>query len=80
MTSTYKGTLRGNSIEWDDEAPAEEGPVPVEVTLVSGRKTDGKKLREALEALAAAGGVRSIPDPIAWQREIRRDRPLHGRD
>lgn len=33
-----------------------------------------------LSQLAAAGGIRSIPDPLAWQREIRQDRPLPGRD
>jgi hypothetical protein len=35
---------------------------------------------EALERLAAAGGIKSIRDPVAWQREIRRDRPLPGRE
>jgi hypothetical protein len=35
---------------------------------------------EALERLAALGGIKSIPDPVAWQREIRKDRPLPGRE
>ncbi|CAN5773019.1 hypothetical protein BH20VER1_BH20VER1_12440 [soil metagenome] len=26
------------------------------------------------------GGIRSIPDPVAWQREQRQDRPLPGRE
>lgn len=34
----------------------------------------------ALKELAAMGGIASIPDPAAWQREIREDRPLPGRD
>jgi hypothetical protein len=34
----------------------------------------------ALEELARAGGIASIPDPAAWQREIREDRPLPGRE
>lgn len=37
--------------------------------------------REALAALRALGGLRDvIPDPMAWQRELREDRPLPGRD
>ncbi len=36
---------------------------------------------EALEALRAAGGLHDvIPDPVAWQREQRKDRPLPGRE
>jgi hypothetical protein len=34
----------------------------------------------ALEEIAEAGGIASIPDPAAWQREIRDERPLPGRD
>ncbi len=42
----------------------------------------GAKQRDAvtfLEQIAARGGV-DIPDPVAWQREVREDRPLPGRD
>ena len=36
---------------------------------------------EAFKVLRAAGGLRHvIPDPVAWQREQRADRPLPGRD
>lgn len=35
---------------------------------------------EALEQLAAMGGIQSIPDPVAWQKEQRKDRPLPGRE
>lgn len=34
---------------------------------------------KALERLAARGGIRSIPDPAAWQRGQRADRVLPGR-
>lgn len=37
------------------------------------------KLRESFERLAAAGGIQSITDPVAWQREQREDRDLPGR-
>ncbi|MDO7876467.1 hypothetical protein Q5H93_17110 [Hymenobacter sp. ASUV-10] len=33
-----------------------------------------------LRILAQGGSGKSIPDPLAWQREIRADRPLPGRD
>jgi hypothetical protein len=36
---------------------------------------------EALKELRKLGGLRDmIPDPVAWQREQRRERPLPGRD
>jgi hypothetical protein len=34
----------------------------------------------ALKRLRARGTFREISDPVAWQREIRRDRPLPGRE
>ncbi len=37
--------------------------------------------KAALQKLCDLGGLReAIPDPAAWQREIRKDRPLPGRD
>ena len=37
--------------------------------------------REALAALRKLGGLQdAIPDSMAWQRELRQDRPLPGRD
>jgi len=36
--------------------------------------------RAALHELRGLGGLRDIiPDPVAWQREMRRDRSLPGR-
>jgi hypothetical protein len=34
----------------------------------------------ALRKLRQLGTFKQITDPVAWQREIRRDRPLPGRD
>ena len=37
--------------------------------------------KDALRKLRESGGLRDvIPDPVAWQREIRTDRPLPGRE
>jgi hypothetical protein len=36
---------------------------------------------EAIDRLRELGGLKDIiPDPVAWQREQREDRPLPGRD
>jgi len=54
-----------------DELADVGGAVPVAShEVVAQRKTALQKLREL-------GGLRHwIPDPIAWQRELREDRPL----
>ena len=38
-----------------------------------------KELKKAFATLAKLEAFSSIPDPIAWQRQIRQDRPLPGR-
>jgi hypothetical protein len=35
---------------------------------------------DALTRIAARGGLAGIDDPVAWQREIRQDRPLQDRE
>jgi len=35
---------------------------------------------DALRKLRERGTFKEISDPVAWQREIRKDRPLPGRD
>jgi len=42
--------------------------------------SEGKKMAKALENLANLREKRSITDPIEWQREVRTDRGLPGRD
>ena len=87
MEEKYKAMIHGDTIEWGGERPDgilnDEG-LHVEITVVSDKKilpkSDGPKMAAALAGIAARGGVRSIPDPVAWQREIRKDRPLPGRD
>ena len=40
-----------------------------------------KKALEHLRNIARAGGLTNeIPDPVQWQRDIRKDRPLPGRN
>jgi hypothetical protein len=41
---------------------------------------NGDAIARICERIAARNTMPSIPDPSAWQREIRKDRPLPGRD
>ena len=38
-----------------------------------------EQLRKAFAALAKSGTFAEITDPVEWQRQIRKDRPLPGR-
>ena len=91
MLPTYKAVLRDDRVEWIDLPPGRKGPLPVHVTILEeshehpsvkrGRDmADALEALESLEALAALGGVSSIADPSAWQREVREERPLPGRN
>ena len=85
---TYAGILRHDRIEWTGAAP--EGAVPgeavrVQVTILDEppdrptRAQQGRRMREALEAVAQAGGLPGSPDGVQWQRDARAERPLPGR-
>ena len=40
-----------------------------------------RQRKEALAGLRALGGLKDvIPDPVTWQRELREDNPLPGRE
>jgi hypothetical protein len=88
MELTYEAILKGNEVEWLGKVPeAINGGKPLRVQIVvleqksSQRKqTDPKAMLVALEKIASQGGVKSIPDPLAWQIETRKDRPLPGRE
>lgn len=86
MTQSYRAVLRGDRVDWIDPPPSRQGDTPVQITLLhpDPEPEDARRARRqsavaALEALAAAGGIASISDPVAWEREIRQDRPLPGR-
>lgn len=45
------------------------------------KKIDRPELAKLFKSLADNGSLAEIiPDPVAWQKEIRRDRPLPGRE
>ena len=39
-----------------------------------------KRIKESLQTLAEMGTFADIEDPVEWQRQIRKDRPLPGRN
>jgi hypothetical protein len=44
------------------------------------REGRGQRMADALTKLAESGTFSGVEDPVAWQREVRDDRPLPGRD
>jgi hypothetical protein len=88
MLATYKAILKGNHLEWREEAPEalpRDRELAVMVTILdepaspnlTGR---GSRMAETLEKLANSGGIRGIDDPLRWERDLRREPPLPGRD
>ena len=88
MLQTYEAILRGDRLEWSGVAPNAERPVRVRVTVVETildetpeeRAARGKRMADALRELAASAAFKEISDPVAWQREIRKDRAMPGRE
>lgn len=87
MLEKYRATIHGETITWDDEIPERiktSNNIGVYVTFVeeSTERTEpnGKRAAEILKKIADRGGIKSIPDPDAWLREIRDDRILPGRE
>jgi hypothetical protein len=60
------------------------GKLKVVATLETEAEANDRPTREtalaALRQLRKMGTFKQIADPVAWQREIRKDRPLPGRD
>ncbi|MBA4379248.1 MAG: hypothetical protein C0393_00900 [Anaerolinea sp.] len=46
----------------------------------SAEEERGKRIKAALQTLAELGTFADITDPVEWQRQIRKDRPLPGRE
>lgn len=84
MARTYRAMLINGRIEWVDPPPRAKEPTPVHITVVGGvSDTDtgrGKAMADALRRLADQGGIASISDPVEWQRQVREERRLPGRE
>jgi hypothetical protein len=82
---TYTALLRGDRLEWLGEAPESQTAVPLRVNVtivepVAEAHTRGPAMAALLEKLAARGTFAAISDPVTWQRELRHDRGLPGRE
>jgi len=84
MLRTFKAVLKGNHLEWLEDAPEQgDRPINVHVIIVESESSkdlleSNKRRLEALEKLAANNAFAGV-DPLEWQREVRRYRPLPGR-
>ncbi|HVC94314.1 MAG TPA: hypothetical protein VND64_11520 [Pirellulales bacterium] len=90
MLETHKAILHGNQLEWTGSPPAKldaTTPVPVHVTILEPipdqrpeAVSRGEQMADALRELAKIKPMAEVTDPAAWEREIRQDRALPGRD
>lgn len=82
MLRTYEGILKGDRVEWTGEAPLRDQALRVHITVLDEgtEKGDrGKRMAEALAALAEEGTFDDIDDPVEWQRNLRQERTLPHR-
>ena len=84
---TYKALLHGDRLEWLDEAPESQADAPlrVHVTVLEQEQpaeahARGHAMAAILEKLAERHTFSAITDPVRWQRELRQDRVLPGRE
>jgi hypothetical protein len=84
---TYRALLHGDRLEWLEDAPESrtDAPLRVHVTVLEQQPpveghTRGHAMAAILEQLAERRTFSAITDPVRWQRELRQDRVLPGRD
>lgn len=86
MNNVFPATLENGVITWGPNgAPSLPVNVPVKIEVVvptppSANPYSHLTLRELFEELARLDPFRDIDDPVEYIRELRRDRPLGGRE
>ena len=91
MAQTFQAVLTGDQLKWNPSRPAtlpRDQPILVNVTVFDATVFDdpvseslsGAAMSAALEQLARLAPFADIDDPVEWQRELRSDRSLPGRD
>ena len=88
MLQTYKAVYQDNKLIWDADVPEEilsdKKPKNVFVLFYDEKENkseiDKENILEKLNSLANKNTKSSIDDPVAWQREIRKDKVLFGRE
>jgi len=53
--------------------------IQISAPVVLPKDYNPEAVKKAVRNLQAVGAFHTIKDPIAWQREMRKDRPLPGR-
>jgi hypothetical protein len=83
----YRALLHGDRLEWLEEAPESQADAPlhVHVTVLEHEPpaevhARGHAMAAILEQLAERRTFSAITDPVRWQRDLRQDRVLPGRD
>ena len=85
MARSYKTILNGDRVEWIDGPPETNERtlahiIVLEKTQRPPPQTGAKTAGELLRTLADMGAFSGITDPVAWQHEQRKGRPLPHRD
>ena len=88
MLRTYRAVLRGRVLEWQYEQPLNlptERPVTVHVTILEEQLTasqpqQGQQMAAVLEQLAQLPSTLGTVDAVQWERAIRQERNLPGRE
>ena len=83
MTKTYEAILRGDQIEWGEVRPLEAElnvRFKVSITIIEPVHS-GEAMAAVMKRISETIDVQAIfGDASEWQREIRKDRPLPGRE
>ena len=82
---TYKAVLHDNQVEWLEHPPETSGAKQVYITFPEEPGAEfssnrGKLMAEVLAELARKNTFAAIPDPVAWQRQLRAERALPDRE
>lgn len=81
MTKTMDAIYENGLLELAEPIPLQgRARVRVVIELPDVHERSGAKMARALEEIAFSDPPTQIGDPVEWQREIRRDRELPGRD
>ena len=82
MSNVYEALVKGNKLDWIGIPPKEiRNNKKIKVKIILSEEPDDKAKRgllmaEALKKIAERNGLKSIKNPVTWQREIRKDRTL----
>ena len=86
MAQTFQALLTGDQLKWNPSRPAKlprDKPILVNVTVSDdpvSESSPGVAMSAALEQLARLAPFADIDNPVEWQRALRSDRSLPGRD